>query len=266
MALDRGEVAERREVRVRRSGPPWWVAPAAGTLAAGVVPFALCAAAIPVRDDLPSASTALGIAVVVSVLAATTSRLGAVIAAVSGSLGFDLWLTKPYGSLQIAQAADAETAGLLLLVSVIVGQLAARSRFYRRRAAQSRFDLGRVHGVAELISSGADAQQVVEAVESELFGLLGLRSCAFHSGMPIAEGPAINRDGSVSWGSLRWGFLTVGLPIKPVALPVHHRGRRLGHYLLQAVPGARVTKDELVVAITLADLAAASLAGRATLI
>jgi hypothetical protein len=229
-------------------------------VAAGVAaPIAVAGALVPVRESVPNTTVALALAVVVSVLATTGSRVTAGLAALTGAVSFDLLFTRPYGTLSISSAADIETTGLLLAVGLVVGQLGTRNRWHRRRAAATSFDLGRVHAVAEMVASGAPAEQVVLAVGIEIRSLLGLRSCSFDPSFAEKPGPFIERWGALSWGALRWGFTTMGLPTKDISLMVEHQGRPLGRYVLVAEPGTRVTEDQLVAAVALADQAGAAL-------
>jgi hypothetical protein len=219
---------------------------------------------VPLRGDTPNATVALALAALVSLLAATGTRGTAAVAAASASLGFDLFHTRPYGSLTITRAQDIETTVLLLAVSLIVGQLAARNRRYRHLATTTSYDLGRVHAVAEMVASGEPVGQVVIAVANELTDLLGLQSCRFDPSFAETPGPFIERHGALTWGALRWGFNTSGLPSREVSLMVQHQGQPLGRYVLVAEPGTRVTADQLVAAVALADQAAAAMAAQGT--
>jgi hypothetical protein len=226
------------------------------------VPFGAAAAFVPVRAEVPNATVALALAALVSLVAAAGTRITAAVAAVSAGAGFDLWQTRPYGSFTITHAADVETTVLLLAVGLIVGQLAARNRRNRHRAAETSYDLGRVHAVSEMVASGQPADQVVIAVANELTDLLGLRSCRYEPSLADKPGPFIERHGAVTWGALHWGTDTTGLPTREVTLVVEHQNFPLGRYVLVARPGVRVTADQLVVAVTLADQAGAALAAR----
>jgi UPF0716 family protein affecting phage T7 exclusion len=226
--------------------------------AAIAVPLGIAAALVPVRGNIPNATVALILAALVSLMAAIGTRATAVVAAISASLGFDLFHTKPYGSLTISHAQDIETTVLLLIVSLVVGQLAARNRGHRRLAAATSYDLGRVHAVAEMVASGEPVDQVLVAVANELTDLLGLRSCRFDPHFAERAGPFIERHGALTWGALRWGFNTTGLPSHEVSLIVQYQGRPIGRYVLLAVPGTRVSADQLVAAVALADQAGAA--------
>jgi hypothetical protein len=233
-------------------------------VAAVAAPVLVSVALVPVRGHVPNATVALVLAVVVAVLATTGTRWTAALAAISASAGFDVWHTHPYGSFTITRGQDIETTGLLLAVGLVVGQLAARNRRYRHLAAETSYDLGRIHGVAEMVAAGAPVDQVVLAVANELTDLLGLRSCRFDPSFADEPGPFIERHGAVTWGALRWGFNTTGLPHHEVSLVVQHQGLPLGRFVLLAEAGTRVTADQLLAAVALADVAAAAVAAQGT--
>jgi hypothetical protein len=222
-------------------------------------PIALTAALLPFRGQVPNATVALGLAVLVSLLAAVGTRVTALIAAVSAALCFDIAFTQPYGSVAISHPQDIETTVLLLIGGLIVGQLSARNRTHRALAVQTSADLARIQVIAEMIAAGATPEEVVAAVAEELQSLLGLHNCWFDTSRPQRPGPTIDRNGNVSWGRLWWGFDTLGLPGKEISIEVEHDGRRLGRYVLVAEAGTKVRRDQLIAAVTLADQAGAAL-------
>jgi hypothetical protein len=230
--------------------------------AALVVPFGVALALAPARGRLPNATVALVLAVAVSFAATLGSRWSAAIAALSASLGFDLFHTRPYGSLSISRTQDIETTVLLLAVSLVVGQLAARNRQNRHLAGQTSYDLGRIHGVSEMVASGAPVDQVVLAVGYELQDLLGLESCWFEPKFADPPGPFIERQGSITWGALDWSYSTTGLPNHELSLIVQHQGMPLGRFVLLPKVGTRVTEDQLLAAVALADQAGAAIAAQ----
>jgi hypothetical protein len=228
-------------------------------VAAIVVPVVVGAGLTPFRSNISPATAALALAVAVALVAALSTRLGGVVAALSAAASFDFFFTKPYGSLSISSAQEIETAILMLVCGLIVGQLSARNRTNKEMVVQTSDDFARIQAIAEMMASGAGAFEVVAAVGDELTGLLGLRSCRFERTFPDGPSPTIERNGDVSWGRFWWGFRTLGLPGKEVTLVVEHQRRRLGRYVLVAVPGAPVTREQLVAAVTLADQAGAAL-------
>jgi hypothetical protein len=228
--------------------------------AAGV-PLGLAWAMVPLRSHLPNTTVALALAVCVAALSTLGTRLSAFVAALSAGVGFDVFHTRPYGSFAISRAPDVETALLLVAVAIAVGQLAARSRLNRQRAFEASHDLARIHGVAEMVSRGDPPYLVVGMVAHELTDMLALRDCRFDSSFAERPGPFIERDGGVSWGAIRWGFRTIGLPTSDVTLVVQYRGLPMGRFVLSPSLGARVTRDRLLVVVALADQAGAALAG-----
>jgi hypothetical protein len=246
----------------------WWATPAgrwwlrrAGIVAVGAAaPVAAAVAMVPFRAELPDATVALALAAVVTLVAATTDRGAAAAAGLSAALSFDTFFTLPYGSLTIARTQGIETTVLLLVVATIVGQLAARNHLHHRTAVLSALNLGRVHAVAEMVAVGASPPDVVRTVEAELKAVLRLQRCWFDRAFAEPPGPFVERDGAVSWGAIRWGFTTIGLPTAEVSLAVEHDARPLGRFVLVADPGTRVSEGELVTAVALADQAGSSLA------
>jgi hypothetical protein len=230
--------------------------------AAMILPLASAVALVPLRSSIPAATVALALAAVVTLLSATGTRGTAALAAISASVGFEVFHTRPYGSLAITRAQDIETTVLLLVVGLIVGQLAAVNRRHRSLADESSDDLSRIHAVAEMVAAGEPADQVVLAVANELTDLLGLRFCQFDPSFADRPGPFIERHGDVSWGAIRWGYRTMGFPTKEVSLLVEHQSRPLGRFVLEAQRGSRVTTDQLLVAVALADQAGSALAAQ----
>jgi len=230
-----------------------------GLIVAVAAPFAVAGALVPLRSHAPNATIALILAVVVAALATTTTRSAALVAALSASVGFDLFQTRPYGSLAITRSQDVQTTLLLLVIGLIVGQLSARNRQHRRSAADSSYDLARIHSVAEMVAQGEPVDQVILAVGNEVQDLLGLKSCRFDRTFADVPGPFIEREGALSWGAVRWGFGTLGLPTVEVSLIVESQSRPLGRYVLVARPGRRVTTEQLLTAVALADQVGAAI-------
>lgn len=222
-------------------------------------PVVLALVLLPFRGEAPAAAVALGFAVLVSLLGALGTRVTAVIAAVSAAVCYDVAFTQPYGSLAISHPQDIETAALLLVGGLIVGQLSSRNRRNRGLVVQQSADLAHIQEIADFMAVGAAADEVVDAVAEELRSLLGLRDCWFDTSRPERPGPTIDRNGNVSWGRMWWGVDTLGLPGKEITIEVEHARRRLGRYVLVAEPGTKVRRDQLLAAVTLAEQAGAAI-------
>ena len=65
----------------------------------------------------------LVLVVVVVAVATTGDRVAAAIAAIVAAASFDFFLTRPYTSMRITSAEDLETALMLLVIGLLVGQL-----------------------------------------------------------------------------------------------------------------------------------------------
>ncbi len=227
-----------------------------------VAPVGVAAALIPLRDQVDSTNVALVLVAVVVAVAATGRQLAGAVAALSAFVSFDFFHTRPYYSLAINRRSDLETAVLLLVVGLIVGELSARSNRHLTDAVRSSADIARIHAVAELVADDAAPEDVVAAVSIELKDLLSLRGCGFRR--DVADGPRarLEKDGEVSMGELRWGVDSMGLPGKEVDLVVQSRGEVLGRFVLQPTPGVPVSWDRRVVAVALADQVGSALLAR----
>jgi hypothetical protein len=230
--------------------------------AAVALPLGVAGALVPWREQISTATVALALGVSVMAVAASGRRVAAALAAVSASLAFDVLHTRPYGSLAITRGVDVQTAALLFVLGVVVGQLASSARRSHSAMVAARHELARVHEMAEMVAFGAPAPEIVVAVARHLSELLSLRECRFDPRFAEKPGPFVERDGSVAWGRLRWGTRSMGLPTDEVSLVVQSQGEPLGRYVLRGTVGVPVTRDELVTAVALADQAGAALAAQ----
>lgn len=264
LTLGAGDCPDPAPARDTESGwpqlaEPWWRwLPLLAALAA---PVAVAAALIPLRSPVDNTNIALVLVAVVVAVAATGGRLAGAIGAVSAAVSFDFFFTRPFGSLTITRRSDVETAVLLLVVGLIVGELSARNSRHRVHADESQGDIARLHAVAGMVSTGAHPEQVIIAVRNELQSLLRLRSCTFTRNFATRPRPTLEWDGEVLVAGMRWGASHMGLPGKEVDLVVHGQGRQLGRFVMTPSPGVPVSWDRRVVAVALADQVGAALAG-----
>ena len=228
----------------------------AGYAIGALLPLAVAAVLVPLRDDILTANVAL-VLVLVVVLAATTGgwKAGALSAIVTTAT-FDFWFTKPYLSLKIEKADDVETAFLLLAVGICVGLIASRTRLAWHAADTTRREITRIHRVAELSARGADPADILMAAQAELMGLMHLHECRFESGIGSGYLPHIERNGAVAGTDTHYyahGDGELELPRLGVELPVWSRGQPVGQFVLGPTPGVGVSLEQRVVAVALAD-------------
>jgi K+-sensing histidine kinase KdpD len=235
---------------------------AIAVLAGVVAPLAVAAILVPFRASFADTASALVLVAVVVAVAANGSRIAGFVAAISASVWFDFFLTRPYERFAISQRPDIETAVSLFVVGIAVTELAARNRQHHRSALEESDHVGLIYYLSELVAEGASAEQVIERANDELNELLNLRSSRYEAGRSDRQGAQLDHDGDVHVGMVRWGSRHTGLPGKAVELQVQSQGRTLGRFVLEPTPGWPVTGQRRVVAIAIADQVGAALAPR----
>jgi K+-sensing histidine kinase KdpD len=247
-----------REGRALRSR---WLSRDSLAIAAGLAgPLALTAVLVPARASFANTDAALALILVVVAVASVGSRLAGVAASFSAAAWFDFFLTKPYEQFSISRAADVETTVLLLAVGLAVTEIAVRRR--RQSAAASR-RAGYLDGIAvaaAAVAAGDSPSALIDRVSASLTQLLSLRSCLFQYGVAGLGQPArIHHDGTVTLAGRLVDVRTGGLPAGGTELLAESGGRLQGRFLLEAGPDARPDREQLLVAVALADQAAAAL-------
>ncbi|WP_298795287.1 DUF4118 domain-containing protein [Pseudonocardia sp. 73-21] len=231
-----------------------------------LAPLALCGLLVPFRADVVSTNAALLLVLVVVGVAATGNRLAGVGAALAGALWFDLLLTAPYGTLAIANRDDIETAVLLVLVGLAVTEIALWGRRQQSRSSRREGYLAGVTAVARTVASGESSlPELVERVGRQISDVLDLDACRFDPG-PVDGAVRLFRDGAVTWSGHEVDVEREGLPtMDEISLPVEYGGASYGHYVLTSSTAVRrPDREQLAVAITLAEQVGAALSARRT--
>lgn len=234
----------------------WWTR----LLLAGALPLAVAAAWIPLRDRLPNTDLALLLVLAIAVVGWLIGPLASLPAAVVAAAAFDVMDARPYGTLAMSRGEDIITALILLVTGLLVGVGAARLARYRTSEGHRSDALAVVMEASRLVATGEERQLVTEALAAELRRTLRLAACEFVAEPPGGARPAVARDGSL-----------VGLlgPASSEAspqldLPVWCQGDVVAHYRLTL--GAHApSRDELRVALSLADQAGAAMANAGAL-
>lgn len=234
------------------------VAVAAGLLA----PLALTVVLVPFRSSLANTDAALALILLVVVIAAAGNRLAGYVAAVSAAAWFDFFLTRPYEQFTINRATDIETTVLVLVIGVAVTEIAVWGRQQHGAASRRAGYLDGIHDAARAVSVGGSPDAVVGQVAAALVTLLSLRSCEFQYGVAGLGRPArIQSDGEVTLNGLPYDVANGGLPARiGTELLVESGGLLRGRFLMQPDPDARPTREQLMVAVALADQVGAALA------
>ncbi|MFB9315668.1 DUF4118 domain-containing protein [Nocardioides plantarum] len=220
-----------------------------------VAPVVVCALLYPARASISDANAVLLLVLVVVGAAATGRRAAGVVAALSSTVCFDLFLTEPYLRLTISDRDDVETAVLLTLVGVVVTEIAHWGIRQRTRASGR---AGYLDGLVSAAAMAADGD-VPPAVLTDIVGrqigdVLGLDSCTFRAGPP-ADHPRLRTDGSVTYEGREVDVDRSGLPTWDVVeLPVRSGGTVRGTFVLTSASRQTwPTLEQRLVAVTLAD-------------
>jgi K+-sensing histidine kinase KdpD len=231
-----------------------------GVVAGFVLPLAVAALLVPLRNSFSDAAASLVLVASVTLVATVATRAGGYMASVSAALWFDFFLTRPYEQLVIDHRADIEITVSLLVVGVGITELAARSRAYHRRSRLEASYVGRIYQVSELVAGGAGVDAVVELVNAQLVELLHLRDCRFEPGGRFDRMKEIRRDGRVVVAGLEWPVNDWGLPGPQIGLVVLSRGQPVGRFVLTPTPGEGVAVQARLVAVALVDQVASLVA------
>jgi len=212
------------------------------------------------RGEVDQANAALILALVTISAATIGGRWAGGATALAGALGFDFFLTEPYGSLAIKDGSEIVTTILLFIVGVAVGQIVGE-RMQAERGKQAGADeVAGLHRVGRLVATDEPLATVISAVEHEVAAVLLVPGSEFSLLPPDQAGPTMDQTGRVDapYVHIEDGFT---LPSDGVVIPVSHGGSTVGW--LTCDPPDRlvgVSPDRRRTAIVLADLLGAALA------
>ena len=224
-------------------------------------PLALAAILVPFRAHFANTDAALAMILLVVLIAAIGSRLAGYVAAVSAAAWFDFFLTRPYERFAINRGTDIATTVLLLVIGVAVTEIAVFGRRQYEAASRRAGYLDGINDAARAVAIGASPVTLTDRIAASLTQLLSLRSCQFQYGVAGIGGPArLRTDGTVVLGTQPYDLRLVSLPEgTDIELLVESGGRLMGRFLMQPSPGTPLTREQLLVAVALADQAGAAL-------
>ena len=233
------------------------LAVAAGLLA----PLALAAILVPFRAHFQNTEAALALVVVIVAVAAAGNRLAGYLAALSAAAWFDFFLTRPYETFDITSRYDIQTTVLLLVIGVAVTELAVWGRREHAAASRRAGYLDGIGATVEAVATGEGPSDLIGEVSGQLTRVLSLRACRWQYGVAGLGHPArLLHDGRVRAGDRIWAAESAGLPAgTETELLVESGGLLQGRFLLTPQPDRRPTREQLLVAIALAEQVGAGL-------
>jgi K+-sensing histidine kinase KdpD len=236
--------------------------PRLALLAGLLVPLALTAIVVPFRASVANTDAALALILVIVAVAAIGYRPAGYLAAVSSAVWFDFFLTKPYETLDITRAADIETTVLLLVIGIAVTEIAVWGHLEHAAASRRSGYLEGINDAARAVAVAASPSSLADEVAARLVGLLGLRSCQFQYGRAgLGQPGRIEHNGQVTVAGNPWDVEQFGLPhTSGTELLVESGDRLHGRFLMDPDPAARPHREQLLVAVALADQVASALA------
>lgn len=219
-----------------------------------------------VREQIANNNATLVFVLVVVAVAASGYRAAGLLAALVSAASFDFFLTQPYLTFTINDRDDVEAAVLLALIGLAVTEIALWGRRQQARASTRAGYLEGVVAAAQLAASGTTSpSDVVELVGRQIGDILDLDACAFDPGPSQRDRPRLEAGGGITWRGRAVDVDREGLPtLDVIELPVTSAGVDRGRYLLTST--SKVRRPDLErrqVAVTLAEQAAAALAGSA---
>jgi hypothetical protein len=201
-------------------------------LSALVLPVGVAAAFIPLRDHVAAADIALLLAVVILVAATLGGRLTGAAAAVEAAVSFDLFFTRPYYSLRINRAEDVETAVLMLIVGVAIGEIVTRGKRHRFAARVSRSNLERVSRITELAAGGEPPGRLIRVARKELMDLLEVDDCEFERPPFLDSLPRLSHAALSIPPNVGAAFEPAARRESRIELPVWAEGLEVGRFVL----------------------------------
>ncbi len=244
-----------------RTELPGWIEQHQAVLVTSAVtaPLVVSALLALVRDDIPAATAVLVLVLPVIAAASTGVRAAGIAAAISGGLGFDFFLTQPYGQLAIADRDNLEAAVLLVVIGVAVTEVALWGHRQQARANRRAGYLDGVLGTAEIVTLRTQTPEALTAhVAEQIKEILAVSRCRFAPG-PVLDPrvPVLDHDGGVSRQGRAIDVTRFGLPTDDdIALVVTRAGEPVGHFLLTSASHvARPNLEQRKVAVLLADQA-----------
>ena len=239
--------------------------PALILLAAGL-PLVWCSVAAQLGGNVTAATAALVLVAIVVGAATTGDRLAGLVAAASGGLWFDYFLTEPFHQFTIEDSDDIEVTLLLVLVGIGVTELALWGGRQQGQASRRAGYLNGLMATSQIVSAQFSPTALADQIAAHIAELLEVDSCRFVEGGAIPSDSAVlGPDGEVHVGGTLINVDRDGLPtLGETCLPARHHGQIQGLFLIVAATQVvRPTLEQRRVAVVLANQAGAAQTPRA---
>jgi K+-sensing histidine kinase KdpD len=219
----------------------------------------LGAALVPLRSTLGPTNVALLMTTLVVIAAVAGGRIAGVASAVSASVTFNFFFTKPYLTLRVGDGHDIVTIVLIVLIGLAVGQLTS---VRARRTSEVRDHVNALHGleaVSAAVSAGVDPREVVATIHRELVDGAGLSDARFEPLTEDDQRPLVDRTGHMH--TLRRTHTGRGFALPPegARLPVASGDQPFGQLVIEAAQGVTVTVEQRKAIVAMADQLAMSI-------
>jgi hypothetical protein len=227
-----------------------------------VLPIGVAAVCIPFRSHVATADAVLLLAVVILVAATFGGRLTGAVAGIEAAIALDLFFTEPHGSLRIDRAADVETAVLMLVVGLAIGEIVTRGRLDRHAARVSRSNLERLARFTEVAAGGERPGRLIRVARRELVELLELADAEFERPPFFDALPRLSHSGLSIPPTLATDGHAIARRASQIELPVWAEGLEFGRFVLTLrddATGLEFAPAARTAALALADQLGAAL-------
>jgi K+-sensing histidine kinase KdpD len=147
---------------------------------AGIAPLLACAVLSAFRDSVTAATAVLLLVLLVVGAASTGVRIAGIVAALSGGVWFDFFLTEPYQRLAIDDRNDVEATILLVLIGAAVTEVALWGHRQQAGANRRAGYLDGVLGTAEIVTLREEPPAaLIDHVADQIQQVLGVERCRF---------------------------------------------------------------------------------------
>ncbi len=225
-----------------------------GVAFGGLGSLSVAGGLVGIRGEISNVNVALALVLVVLMAARMGGRWAGAMSGMVAAMSFDFFHTRPYGLLKVANANDAFTTLLLLVVGLVMGEVVERSSAFKDRLRDDQSQLRRLHRVATLAASGTkDDRDLVLSVAAELIDTLRLDDCRFESPPFLTELPHLELDGAAGRSLPRIRRRGYRLPAAGVDLRIVGQRGIVGRFVLVPGAGDPVSVERLLVAVSLAN-------------